>query len=217
MRYSSTDQMVRKSCCEFHSAENHTRAPQIHQNLYIVILADTPIHKPSPIYRYMHQLLKLYLTGDSTVTYWLFITFVVWWDIQWVLNLSRNQSSQFAVCHTNCCTFHHTFAPYFPIHGCPPKMSELILQTSEAGFENPEKEIFENKLPSHKLKFLVKLSFFSKCQNMFYKSWKQVLKILKRKVKKIEFPSHDPAMCCQCYVWCGCAWWRVPAKIWIFE
>ena len=126
MRYSSTDHMDRWSCmlqvpqslCAQNSAENHTtRAPQIHQNLYSVIFADRPIHKPSPIYRYIHQPLKLYLTADSTITYWLFITFV-----------ACETSSGFWICpetdlatvhRTNCCTFRCTFVPYFPIHGCP--------------------------------------------------------------------------------------------------
>ena len=80
---------VPQSLCAQNLAENHTtRAPQIHQNLYSVIFADTPIRKPSPIYRYIHQPLKLYLTADSMVTYWLFITFMAWGDIQQVLNLS---------------------------------------------------------------------------------------------------------------------------------
>ena len=47
---------VPQSLCAQILAENHTTiAPQIHQNLYSVILADTPIRKPSPIYRYIHQ------------------------------------------------------------------------------------------------------------------------------------------------------------------
>jgi hypothetical protein len=66
--------------------------------------------------------LKLYLTADSTVTYWLFITFVAWRDIQRVLNLSRNRSSRVAVHRTN----RRTFAPYFPIHGCPHNLPEQI-------------------------------------------------------------------------------------------
>ena len=49
MRYSSTDHMgqvimlwVPQSLCAQNLAENHTtRAPQIHQNLYSVIFADT--------------------------------------------------------------------------------------------------------------------------------------------------------------------------------
>ena len=49
------------------------------------------------------------------------------------------------------------------------------VKTHLTGFENPEKGIFEN---NPQMKYVVK----------------QVLKILKRKVKKIKFPSHDPAM-----------------------
>ena len=60
--------------------------------------------------------------------------------------------------------------------------------------------------------------FFFKMSKHVLQIFKQVLKILKRKVKKIKFPSYDVAMCCQCYLWCGCTWvkeWYV--KIWIFE
>ena len=66
-------------------------------------------------------------------------------------------------------------------------MSKLILQIMETSFKNPEKGNVEN---NSQMKCLVKdgCVFFS-----FFKMSKQVLK---RKVKKIKFPSHDPMWLC---------------------
>ena len=68
------------------------------------------------------------------------------------------------------------------------KMSKFIIQTLETGFRNLEKG------NNPQMKFLVKLVCV-----FFFKMSKQVLKILRRKDRKIEFPSHDLAT-----LWCGC-------------